>query len=194
MTNIRRQKTDRTSTGARLTWENIMGSQFDVSYSYREISLDDEYSGVTQGLTPYQRSLLDREGDQYTLKGEYTFVLDKKNYLKPSVQINSYDLDGEAMANDEIGVQLTHTYMGERYVFISNVYLATAEADKRNPIFNKTEENDTFGVGFIAMCRNLMDVQGLALVGNIAYYNVDSNIAFYDTNIVTSSVSCLYRF
>ena len=194
VTNTRRQKTDRTSTGARLAWENIMGSKFDVSYSYREISLDDEYSGTALGLDAYQRSLLDREGDHYGLKGEYTFTLNQRNFLRPSVAIDRYDLDGEAMNSDKVGVQLTHTYMGEQYIFISNIYLATEEADKRNPIFNKTEESDSFGLGFIAMYRNFLDVQGLSLVGNIVYSDVDSNIAFYDANMVISSVSCLYRF
>jgi hypothetical protein len=197
MTNTRRQKTDRSAQGVRLTWENIMSSKFDVRYSYRDISIDDEYSGLTElpgAVNAYNRSLLDREGDQVNLTGEYTFVLNDKNLLKPSLSITVDDLDGGAMASDTVGLQLTHTYLGERYVFISNVYIASEESDKRNPIFNKTQESDTLGVGFIAMYKNFMDVAGLSLVGNIAYYDVDSNIAFYDANIVTSSVSCLYRF
>lgn len=194
VTNVRRQRTDRTARGARLSWDNIMGSRFDVRYSYRDISLDTESSGTALGLDAYSRSLLDREGEQYSLTGEYTFVLDQKNFLKPSVIIDVYDLDGKAMAGDKVGVRLTHTYMGEQYVFISNIYLATSENDKRNPIFNKTQEDDTFGLGFIAMYQNFMDMQGLSLVGSIAYYEVDSNIAFYDASVVLSSVSCLYRF
>jgi len=198
MTDTRRQRTDRSSQGIRFAWENIMSSRFDVQYSYREISIDKEYSGNdyfgTGPITAYQRSLLDREGDQYTLAGEYTFVLDKQNLLKPKVTINSYDLDGEAMASDEIGVQLTHTYLGERYVFISNIYLSTSENDKRNPLFNKTQEDDTIGLGFIAIYQKLMEIPELSLVGNVAYYTTDSNIAFYDTTVFVSSVSCLYRF
>lgn len=194
MTNTRRQSTDRTSQGARVMWENIMGSKLDVRYSYRQIELDSENSGAALGLTSYQQALLDREGDQYNLTGEYTFVLDDKNTLTPSLSIIVQDLDGEAMANDEVGLKLTHTYMGERFVFITNVGIATAEYDQRNPVFNKSQEDDSFGFGFIAMYKNLMDVKGLTLVGNIAFYDVDSNIAFYDSSIVTSSVSCLYRF
>lgn len=196
ITDARRQKTDRTAKGVRLTWENIMGSKFDVRYSYREISIDDEYSGIDSalGLNVSQQSLLDREGDQYNLTGEYTFVINDKNFLKPSLSIIVNDLDGDAMASDTVGLQLTHTYLGERYVFVSNVYIASEEADKRNPIFNKTLDSDTIGLGFIAMYKNFMDVAELALVGSVAYYDVDSNIAFYDVNVVTSSVSCLYRF
>lgn len=198
VTNVRRSETDRKSRGVRFAWENIMGSRFDVQYSYRDINIDSEDSGMalygTGSAGAYERSLLDREGDHYKLTGEYTFELDDRNSLKPRVTINSYDLDGEAMARDSVGVQLTHTYKGERYIFISNIYLTTSEADKRNPIFNKTWESDTIGLGFIAMYRNFMDVSDLNLMGNVAYYDVDANIAFYDANVVLSSVSCLYRF
>ena len=48
-----RKGTDRTINGVRLSYDNILGSDLSVQYTYRNIDLDDERSGedlVSQGL------------------------------------------------------------------------------------------------------------------------------------------------
>ncbi len=48
---VRRRETDRDSTGVRLEWDRILGSAFDVTFSYRDISIDTERSGHSSDLS-----------------------------------------------------------------------------------------------------------------------------------------------
>jgi hypothetical protein len=75
---VRRQDTDRDSTGLRLQWDRILGTAFELTFSYRDISIDTERSG--QGVTSVAcdaacRDLLRRDGDQYHFDASYLFRL-----------------------------------------------------------------------------------------------------------------------
>jgi len=58
-----RKKTARDATGLRLTWDKIMGSQFELKAISRNIELDEENSGASLDLSSAERGLLSREGD-----------------------------------------------------------------------------------------------------------------------------------
>jgi len=42
---VQREETDRDSTGVRLRWDRVLGSAFELTFSYRDISIDTERSG-----------------------------------------------------------------------------------------------------------------------------------------------------
>jgi len=46
---VARDETDRESTGVRLQWDRILGSAFEFTFSYRDVSIDTERSG--EGVT-----------------------------------------------------------------------------------------------------------------------------------------------
>lgn len=73
---VERKETDRESTGLRLQWNRVMGSGLDVTFSYRDISIDTERNG--QGLLSVPcdlacQNLLRRDGDQYSFDVSYLF-------------------------------------------------------------------------------------------------------------------------
>ena len=43
---VRREETDRDSTGLRLQWDRVLGTAFEVTFSYRDIAIDTERSGA----------------------------------------------------------------------------------------------------------------------------------------------------
>ena len=82
-------------------------------------------------LTPYQRSLLDREGDAHQAEILYRFFFDgKKQAIIPSVTYFNYDLDGDAMRNDGFNFQLSYGYHGERFSAVVNAFIGYADYDK----------------------------------------------------------------
>ena len=196
----KRSKTDRTSSGFRLAWDRIFGSELQLQYSYRKIELDDELSGFFLGLSPAQRDLLDREGDHYKADILYRFFFgDKKHVIIPAITYFNYDLDGGAMSNDGVDFQLSYGYTQENFSFVVNGFIGYADYDKRNPIYGKTESDDHYGAGLIAFYPKPFGWQApffkkTSLYFKTDYLNSDANIDFYDTEIFTAGVGLLFRF
>jgi hypothetical protein len=191
-----RTETDRTSSGLRLGYDKILGSDFEIQFTWRSIGLDDELSGLTQlGLPADQAKLLNREGDSYEFEVIYPFRFKQgKHILAPAFSYRRLDLDGEAMANDHYQGQVTYAYIGETFSFTGNLILGIADADKTNPIYLEKREDDIYGVSLTVFYRRFLDVQGLSLVGTIGGFKSNSNIDFYDTTIGLLGLSVLYRF
>ena len=191
-----RTKTDRASSGLRLGYANILGSDFEIQLTWRSIELDDERSGLTQlGLSPDQAKLLNREGDSYEFEILYPFRFKQgKHLLAPALSYRRMELDGEAMANNHYQGQLTYAYFGNPFSISSNLIFAIADTDKTNPIYLENREDVIYGLSLSVFYRDFLDTQGLSLVGTAASFRSDSNIDFYDTSIGLLGLSVLYRF
>jgi len=191
-----RTETDRKSSGLRLGYDKILGSDFEIQFTWRRIDLDDEHSGLTQiGLPSDQANLLDRQGDSYQIEVIYPFRFDQgKHNLAPAVTYTRLDLDGDAMANDRYQGQLTYLYIGDIFNIAVNVVLALADYDETNPIYSEKREDDIYGASVSVFYKNLLSVDRMSLVGTIAGFKSDANIDFYDTTIRFAGLSVLYRF
>jgi hypothetical protein len=194
--NAKRSETDRTASGVRLTYDKILGTNWQIEATYRDIEVDDELSGLTQlGLAPAAARLLDREGDMWQMEFLYLFKLaGGKQLLAPSFKYTAYDLDGDAMSNDRYTFQITHFYTGKQFDFATNLTYTLADYDKRNPIYRKTREDDLYGGSFSAFYKRFLNIDKMSLVGTVGAYMGDSNIDFYNSQVLMTSLSVLYRF
>ena len=146
----KRKDTERSTTGGRFTWDKIFGSHFELKVSARTIEIDDENSGEgyrdSNGdpLTREQRKLLDREGDINRMELGYLFIIgDGTNVLRPSVAYIDRDLDGDAMSQDGVEVGLSWLYNNrDNFRWANNIAYSSLEGDKKNPIFNETNDED----------------------------------------------------
>lgn len=197
---LNRSKTDRTSSGLRLIYDKILGSDFEIQFTWRSIELDDERSGLTQlvqqgNLTAAQTRLLDREGDSYRFQVLYPFRFENgKHVIAPAFNYTRLDLDGGAMANDRYQGQLTYFYTGDIFNVAVNLLYEYADYDETNPIYLKKRNDNNYGGTLSVFYKNLFDVERMSLVGTVAGFKSDANIDFYDTTIGFSSLSVLYRF
>jgi hypothetical protein len=194
-----RIKTDLTSTGLRLAYDKILGSDFEIQFTWRNIELDDERSGLTQqtqlGLSQTATELLSREGNSYQFEILYPFRFEKgKHILAPAFEYARFDLDGKSMANDRYQGQLTYFFTGDIFNVAVNVLYARADYDQTNPIYLKNRQDDIYGGSLSVFYKNLFDVKRLSLVGTVVGFKSDTNIDFYDTTIGFFSLSVLYRF
>jgi len=193
-----RRETDRSSKGLRLTWANILATDFEAEYTWRKIQIDDELSGTLGGLglTAAERALLDREGNHHKAELFYTWKFDgDKQYFVPGFEYHKFDLDGDAMANDRFGVQLTYGYKGDQFSVVANGSYLSADYDTTNPIYNKEREDDIYGASLTGFWhRPFGTPEGWNLVASGGYYEVESDIDFYDSEASLFSLSVLYRF
>ena len=196
-----RAKTDRDSSGARLSYDRILGSNALLQYTYRKIDIDTERSGdflVAQGrLNPGDRGLLERDGKEHRVELAYRFKLGENRTLIPQVDYIYDNRDGEAIKSNTLGLQLTYLFQGQRFNWAFNGGYSYSDYDKNNPIYNKGEESDNYGVGARFYDTKLLSNwlgQGWSVGANGGYYKIDSNISFHDQTVWSVGASVLYRF
>jgi hypothetical protein len=197
-TTQKRDETDKTSNGIRLTWDKIMGSRFQIEVTFRDTEIDKERSGMSLALTPAQRDMLSREGDFFKTEALYRFKLNETQWLVPALIFKKDDLDGDAMSADTFDFQLTYLYTRDRISLIVNGMIGTSENDKRNPIYNKTQEDDRYGATFTAFYRmpdwKPLGSQTFSFWGNAGYFNSDANISFYETEAVFAGAGVMLKY
>jgi len=145
----KRKDTESRSTGGRVTWDRIFGSNFEFKATAREREIDDENSGAdpSLGLTKAERKLLDREGDITRFELGYKFVLGDGNHIvRPSASYIDRDLDGDAMAQDGYELALSYAYLSSDLRWVNNVLYQSLDGDKVNPIFNEVNDEDVIAV------------------------------------------------
>jgi hypothetical protein len=196
---IAREETDRDSTGVRLQWDRVLGSAFELTFSYREISFDTERSG--QGVTSVDcdstcQSLLRRDGDQYSFDVAYLYRLgaDRNHLVRPSIRYTVDDREGAAVAADGYRLQVAYAYIRPPYTLTSNILYGRTTRDERSPLFGVRTDVDRFAVDATVLYRLPAAGGRWQAVANILWGQEDSDVRFHDNRLFMVSVGAMYRF
>jgi hypothetical protein len=196
---VRRKETDRDSTGVRLQWDRVLGTAFELTFSYRDISLDTERSG--QGVSSVAcdsacQDLLRRDGDQYSFDVSYLYRLGegRRHLVRPMVRYTTDDRDGEAMSSDGYRLQLSYVFLGQGYSLASNIAYGDSSFDTRNPIFGARTDADGIVVDSTLFYRLPVASGRWQALGSVLWGEADSNVAFHDNEIFMVSIGAMYRF
>jgi hypothetical protein len=196
---VRREETDRDSTGARLQWDRVLGSAFELTFSYRDVSIDTERSG--EGVTSVTcdaacRALLVRDGDQYSFDVAYLFKLGegRRHLLRPMVRYAVDDRNGEAISSDGYRLQLSYVFLGEGYTVASNLAYGSSSFDERNPIFGVKTDADGLAVDTTLFYRLPIEGGRWQAVGSVLWGETDSDVDFHDNEIFMVTAGVMYRF
>ena len=199
--NRNRDGTDRYINGVRLSYENILASDFSFQYTYRNIDINNERSGrqaVQDGvITGSEKDRLDRNGDQHDLEVLYRYVFESggsKHTFLPSFQYSYFDLDGSAMTYNYFLFNANYRFDVEKFAIAVNGYYGYADYDKSNPLFGKTREDDRYGFSVLGFYKHIFGVQGLHLNPLVTINRSDSNIDFYKSEVDLFALSLLYNF
>jgi opacity protein-like surface antigen len=198
VTGENRDDTSRQNVGGQLVWDKIFGSNLELEYSIRKVDIGSEKSGEFLGLTNSEQDRLDRNGTVHRASVGYAFKFGR-NTLTPQIGIFSEDLDGEAMANTGADVQLTYLYDGDPITLVLNGYVGQADFDKRNPVFDKTRDDDRYGASATVYYKNpwgwgLFGSEPMRFFVTGAYYAIDSNIDFYNQEAILGMGGVAFRW
>ena len=187
-----RDETSRSSNGGRLAWDRIFGSNFQLQYTYRNIDISSEKSGDSLGLTSSEKDRLDRDGDRHIGEVLYRFNFANRHRITPAFIYSRDDLDGDAMASDAYSFQLTYGYLSDPFVITLNGLIGTADYDKKNPIYDKTQDDDIYGLQGQLFYKNpwgwtLFGSNPMNFYVEAAYAYTDSNIDFYDQEAIMAT-------
>jgi len=196
---VKREETDRDSNGMRLQWDRVMGSAVELTFSWRDISIEKELSG--QGVTSVPcdvacQDLLRRDGDQYSFDVSYLFKLGEgsRHLLRPMVRYTIEDRDGEAISGDAYRLQLSYVFLGQGYTVASNVAFGGTSQDERNPLFGVTTDSSFYAVDTTLLYRLPASSGRWQALGSITWGKDDSNVRFYDSEVFNVNVGVMYRF
>ena len=193
----KRKDTEMSSTGARITWDKIFGSNFELKVQSRERDIDDERSGESAdlGLSRAERKLLDREGDIARAELGYVFNIGNGTHLiRPSVAFIDRDLDGDAMSQDGYEVAVSYAYVTDGFRWVNNAVVGSLEGDKKNPIFDEVNDEDRIALSSTMFFPGLFGLEKWTPNATIAWGEGDSDIDFNDTNVWIATVSMFRRF
>jgi hypothetical protein len=190
-----RDETERSSTGARLTWDKILGSQFELKVQSREVELDEERSGESLGLSGAERALLDREGDKVRVEVGYLFNLDDgNNVIRPSVAFIDNDLDGDAMSQDGYEVAVSYLHKGDGFTWANNLAYTQLDGDEENPIFDEVHDSDQIVFASQMFFPGLFGLENWEPNIAVMYGDLDSDIDFNDASGWLINVAIGRRF
>ena len=194
-----RNETSRTSNGGRLAWDRIFGSQLQLQYTYRKIDVSSEKSGDFLGLTSADKNLLERDGDRHVGDVVYRFRFAEKHTLNPAFIYSYNDRDGDAMKNDAYDFQLTYGYSGDTFTFTGNAFIGWADYDKKNPIYDKKQDDDRYGIQGTLYYKNPWDWRlfgsgPMNFFVGAAFAETDSNIDFYDQEVTMVTGGVFFKW
>lgn len=191
---VDRSKTGRKNSGMGLRWQRIMNSGFTLDLHFRDITINNEQSGVSNGLTTSEQDALNREGLQNMVEVIYEHQLNDKNIIEPALIYTNFKLDGAAMKHKSYEGQLTHYYLGEKFIIATNLVIGTTRYDASNPIFNKKNGSTIFGIGSNVLYRNPFNWTNWEAFAGISYYKGNADIDFYSTRGELLDIGMIYNF
>jgi hypothetical protein len=199
VTGSNRDATGRKNMGGQVVWDKVFGSNLELEYSLRKVDITNEASGNFLGLTGADRDRLDRNGTVHRASAGYGFKFGNRHTLTPQVLFFYEDLDGEAMANTGVDLQLTYVFAGDPISLVLNGYAGGADFDKNNPIYGKTREDDRYGASATLYYTNpwgwrMLGSEPMRFFATGAYVAVDSNIDFYDQEAVLGLAGVAFRW
>ena len=190
-----RKDTEFSSTGARITWDKIFGSNFELKVQTRKVEIDDEASGESLDLSKAERKLLDREGDVARAEVGYMFNIGNGTHLiRPSIAFIDRDLDGDAMSQDGYEVAVSYAYSTDGFRWVNNVVVDSLEGDKKNPIFDEVNDEDRIALSSTMFFPGLFGLEKWTPNVSVAWAEGDSDIDFNDTKVWIATVSMFRRF
>lgn len=196
---VARNETDRDSTGLRLQWDRILGTAFEVTLSYRDVSIDTERSG--QGVTSVTctadcQRLLQRDGDQFFGDVSYLFRLGdgQRHLLRPRLRYLIDDRDGSAISNDAYWAQLSYVYLGDGYSVATNLGVGSSSHDDPNPIFGVKTDSDRLAIDTTLLYRLPTESRRWQAMATLFWGEDDSDVTFHDSEAFQVGIGALYRF
>lgn len=176
-----RSNSEVTSSGGRITWDKILGSNFEFVVQTKEIDLDDEDSGDSLGfLSAADRQLLEREGDVNRVSLSYLFQLNDRHSLRPGINYVDYDLDGDAMSKDGVIAELAYGYKADSFLLNVAGKYGQLDGDKTNPIFNEVNDTDSYSIGASIKFPGLFGLDNWVPNASAIYAENDSDVDFND--------------
>lgn len=179
LTDADRKETDKTRFGARIGYEKILGSGFNLAYSFSREDVDEDDIGD-------RFKDLERDGMIHSAEVEYAFQLSRSVSLVPGFELAIADIDGEANAYTGYTFGLGFRKFSKDYQLVLKASIGRDDYDDRHPVFDKTRNDTNYAVFGMFTRSNLFGKDYLFGTLMAGYRYRDSNIGFLEAQTFIS--------
>ena len=139
---------------------------------------------------------MDRNGDLNRFQVGYELFRDNRRHIvTPGIFYRDAELDGGAMANDGLGVNLNYIYLhSERWRWVFNLTYQDMEFDETNPIFGQEDDAQRFGASAAVFYAAPFGWKDWSLNFVTGVFVEDHDIDFYDTSVTAATVGLFRQF
>ncbi|TEW52633.1 DUF2860 family protein [Psychromonas algicola] len=189
-----REETKQKVGGGRIAIEQIFASPFTVKYAIASSSIEDELSGQTNSLTSDEITLLNRDSIYQRFSIETMFPIQKRIFLKPTLEKNQRDADGAANSYEDYALKLGVLIFRERSFWATTLSMGVQNYEATNPIFDKKQDLVYGSLSSIFSYKEPLNLRNWNwnLLG--AYTQKKSDISFYDSRSIFISTGMSYQF
>lgn len=182
-----RSSSDTTKYGLSLAAKDLFDSGFGLTIAYMDDDVEDD-------LLAEELPQLARDGSVYALKAEYSHALSSSLSLGPQLTVIKGDYDGESSSYSMYTAGIQGTYRHGRLSITPEIYYGNREFDQTNPVFDRTREEDIYGLKAMLFYRAPFGLQDWSLVTLLGYEKGESSIAFHDTEATSFGMFLSYSF
>ena len=193
VTGQKRKETDASVQALRLQFNNIMNSGFSLEVAGGKQKIDKERSGQA-GFDNNVQKQLNREGNALFMEGSYRFPVSRSLFIRTGINHTRLDADGDAMSYNANALELGLFSRWQQSSMALNLSYQINRHDKNNPVFDKKQKDNQWGVFLAYSYQQPFGWQDWELVSLTGYSKKNSNIDFYDEDSLMVSVGMTYNF
>ncbi|MBC7004482.1 DUF2860 family protein [Photobacterium sp. BZF1] len=180
-----REKTDIKESALRFQVEGINGSP---------LSLDSLLYSKQIEFEAVKDPQLERSGNGIWAQTAYSYPLNESSFVIPSLYLDAFSADGEAMSFKEYGIGLEYLHSAGSHSFTLAAEYGLRHYDAENVIFERTQRDERFEFSLLYQFEGFMGLDNVSLIGLASYEETLSNIDFYDSNEIEILLGVSYRF
>lgn len=176
-----RKETDKARYGFRLEYDRVLGTHFNLAYSFSREDVDEDDIGD-------RFDDLERDGFTHSAEADYAFQLSRSVSLVPGFELAIGDIDGGANAYTGYHFSLGLRKFSELYQFMLKAAAGWNDFDDRHPVFDKTRSDTNYSVNGMITRSCLFGRDYLFATLMAGYHYRRSNIDFLDARTFFSGV------
>lgn len=184
---ILRSRTNETSVGASIAFEDIVGTHFLIEANIAAVDVDEDRIGDRE------RDLR-RVGYRSDHGVGYVIGFRENQQIIPMVRYTRSDMKGEANSSDGIILDLSHEWGKGPWGIKSSLGVGWTKYRKAHPVYSKEREAVSFDASALAAYAEPFGWSRTSIYGLVAYSRVDENIDFFDSNLWTFGLGIGYEF
>lgn len=182
-----RKETDVESVSLDLSYEEILGTGAQLSYSYRSLDVDKDIIGESNRD-------LERDGAIHSGSFGYAFMFDESNILIPGMTYTKGDMDGKSNSFDSYSLDLTYVLQKQSFSIETAFSAGRSEFDKTHPVFDKIREEDEYSIISTLTLLNPLGFENYFITFIAGGNYTDSNVDFFDSAAGLLGMGIGYRF
>jgi hypothetical protein len=182
-----RTSTSTMNYGGKITYGNIIGSDFYLSYRFGLTDVDKDVIG---DLVPS----LQQDGYTHTFAAGYRFNMGDRFTITPEVLYEKGDYDGKANSYNGYGGAVGAECRFDILRLSARVYGRKVKFDSMNPIYLETRDENYFGAAILALYPDPFGFKNFVLSVGLNTNQTNSNITFFENYQTMGYMAVGYKF